>query len=65
MSEYCEGLVIDLHNHSNKSDGLYSPSEVVRKAYDAGIRVFGLSDHDNVSGMVADLIHVCWGSLSS
>ena len=51
MSEYCEGLVIDLHNHSNKSDGLYSPSEVVRKAYDAGIRVFGLSDHDNVSGI--------------
>ncbi len=51
MSEACEGLKLDLHNHSNRSDGAHTPAEVVRKAEAAGIRVFGLSDHDNVSGI--------------
>ena len=51
MSEICEGLMTDLHNHSDKSDGLHTPTELIRKAREAGIQVFGLSDHDNVSGI--------------
>lgn len=51
MSEACYGLKLDLHNHSDKSDGKYTPAAVIRKAEEAGIDVFCLSDHDNVSGI--------------
>lgn len=51
MSEPCDGLVVDLHNHSNMSDGRHAPAEVVRKARAAGVDVFGLSDHDSVAGI--------------
>ena len=36
----------DLHNHSYYSDGVFSPSEVVRFADDAGCDLFALTDHD-------------------
>lgn len=42
---------VDLHVHTNCSDGSYPPEEVVRKALDAGVRVLGITDHDNVSGV--------------
>lgn len=42
---------IDLHLHTNLSDGAYSPSEVVQKAYNAGLSVIALTDHDNLNGL--------------
>jgi len=42
--------LIDLHTHSNRSDGLDSPSELVGLAAKAGITVLGLADHDTTSG---------------
>lgn len=42
---------IDLHSHSTVSDGLLSPSELVRRAAAQGIRVFALTDHDAVAGL--------------
>jgi predicted metal-dependent phosphoesterase TrpH len=41
----------DLHIHSNFSDGLLSPEEIVRKARDAGLTVIALTDHDTVDGI--------------
>lgn len=41
---------IDLHLHSNVSDGTGSPSEVVREAHAAGIRTMALTDHDTAAG---------------
>ena len=37
---------IDLHTHSTASDGLYSPTELLRLAHDAGLKTIGLVDHD-------------------
>lgn len=42
---------IDLHNHSNISDGLMTPSEVVRLAHEGGVTMLALTDHDDVSGL--------------
>ena len=42
----------DLHNHSYFSDGVLSPSEVVRRASDAACDLFSLTDHDTTHGIV-------------
>ncbi|MEV5710276.1 PHP domain-containing protein [Actinoallomurus sp. NPDC052274] len=44
---------IDLHSHSNASDGTESPDEVVRRARAAGLDVLALTDHDTVEGIAA------------
>ncbi|MFE2914463.1 PHP domain-containing protein [Kitasatospora indigofera] len=41
---------IDLHAHSNASDGTDSPAELVAAAVAAGLDVVALTDHDTVSG---------------
>lgn len=41
----------DLHCHSTRSDGLLSPSEVVRRAAERGVDVLALTDHDEVAGL--------------
>ena len=42
---------IDLHMHSNLSDGAYEPTELVRKAYNAGLSIISLTDHDSINGI--------------
>ncbi len=42
---------IDLHVHSNASDGSCTPEEVVDLAREAGLRYFALTDHDTVAGV--------------
>jgi hypothetical protein len=41
----------DLHIHSNFSDGLLSPEEIVKNARDAGLTVISITDHDIVDGI--------------
>ncbi len=43
---------IDLHVHSNASDGTDPPAEVVRRAAAAGLDVLALTDHDTQAGLV-------------
>lgn len=43
--------VIDLHTHSNCSDGSMTPSELVAHAALRGISAIALSDHDTVAGI--------------
>lgn len=43
-------LRIDLHTHSNRSDGKESPSQVAAYAAENGLDFFSLSDHDTASG---------------
>ena len=45
------GLNIDLHTHSNCSDGSLSPGELVVRAAAAGVEVLALTDHDTVAGL--------------
>lgn len=42
--------MIDLHTHSNASDGTDTPRELINKAMARGITVLGLMDHDTVAG---------------
>jgi hypothetical protein len=44
-------MKVDLHNHSYYSDGLFSPSEVVEYADEAGCDLFALTDHDTTDGL--------------
>jgi hypothetical protein len=44
-------LNIDLHCHSNVSDGLLAPAEVVARAAENGVHVLALTDHDDVGGI--------------
>lgn len=43
--------MIDLHVHSNHSDGTLSPEGLVSLARDTGVSAFALTDHDTVSGI--------------
>jgi len=43
-------MKVDLHNHSYYSDGVFSPSEVVRLADEANCDLFALTDHDTTDG---------------
>ncbi len=42
---------IDLHCHSNVSDGLLPPGEVVARAAANGVHVLALTDHDATAGL--------------
>lgn len=43
--------IVDLHSHSTTSDGLLTPTELVRLAAANGIRMLALTDHDDVDGL--------------
>lgn len=43
--------MIDLHLHTNVSDGQYSPSDTVMLAAEAGARCVAITDHDRISGL--------------
>jgi predicted metal-dependent phosphoesterase TrpH len=45
------GLNIDLHTHSNCSDGSLTPTDLVARAAAAGVDVLALTDHDTVAGL--------------
>src|SRR5437879_4053965 len=42
---------VDLHTHSTASDGIYSPTELLHRAKDAGLHVLALTDHDSTGGL--------------
>ena len=42
---------IDLHVHSNCSDGTYTPAQLVEYALQKHLKAFALTDHDTVSGL--------------
>lgn len=44
-------LRADLHTHTTASDGLHSPSDVVRIAKAAGLGAVAVTDHDTVAGL--------------
>ena len=43
-------MKIDLHNHTNYSDGVFTPQELLDKAVENNVDVFALTDHDSVFG---------------
>lgn len=43
--------IVDLHVHSTKSDGSYTPTELVNYALEKGLSAFALTDHDTTDGI--------------
>lgn len=46
-----DNRLIDLHVHSNASDGTLAPAELVKLAYESGLSAMALTDHDSVLGV--------------
>lgn len=44
-------LAYDLHCHSNVSDGMLPPAELVARAAERGVKIMALTDHDDVRGL--------------
>lgn len=42
---------VDFHVHTNKSDGILSPKEVVDRAYKNGVEILAITDHDTINGL--------------
>jgi hypothetical protein len=42
--------VIDLHSHTNESDGTFTPLELVELAVESGVEALAISDHDTFAG---------------
>lgn len=47
---------IDLHTHSTKSDGTFSPEELIRYAQAKGLSAVALTDHDTADGIEEALL---------
>lgn len=44
-------LKADFHVHTSCSDGTFSPSEVIKRAYRNNVRYLSITDHDTLSGL--------------
>jgi 3',5'-nucleoside bisphosphate phosphatase len=42
--------LIDLHTHTNESDGSCTPAQLIAEAVAAGVDVLGITDHDTFAG---------------
>jgi predicted metal-dependent phosphoesterase TrpH len=42
---------VDLHTHTNRSDGTFEPAELVRLAAERGLDAVGVTDHDTTDGL--------------
>ena len=51
-------MIIDFHTHTTASDGALAPIELLRRAQEAGISHFAITDHDTIRGWqaVADAV---------
>lgn len=46
---------VDLHMHTNYSDGYFSPEQLILKVKDAGIDLISITDHDTVDGIAESI----------
>lgn len=43
-------IYADLHSHTNFSDGIYTPEELLTRAKNAGLKAISITDHDTIDG---------------
>ena len=48
--DYKKTAGIDLHIHSNASDGTFSPRDILLQAVEIGLKAIAITDHDTLSG---------------
>src|SRR5574344_358585 len=51
MEEKTNEKIIDMHTHSNYSDGELSPIDLVKSAIDKNIGVLSITDHNTIEGI--------------
>ena len=51
LKEFVTMGFVDLHVHSDASDGTFTPSQVVELAKNAGLDAIALTDHDTTAGV--------------
>lgn len=51
MGNFDAHIKADLHTHTNFSDGVHTPEELIRKVKYAGINCLSITDHDNVDAI--------------
>ena len=51
MIQNAEKECCDLYTHSVYSDGTDTPCELVSKAFESGLRVVALTDHNTIDGL--------------
>jgi hypothetical protein len=49
--------MIDLHTHTDRSDGTFTPAELVAEAVRVGLHALAITDHDTMAGCDAALPH--------
>jgi len=49
---------VDLHIHSNASDGRLSPVDIILQAAERGLGVIAITDHDSVDGIASAMVTV-------
>jgi predicted metal-dependent phosphoesterase TrpH len=42
---------VDMHAHTDASDGSYPPAELIRRAAEAGLAAIAVTDHDTLAGL--------------
>ena len=45
-------MIVDLHSHTTASDGILTPSELVKRAVDNQINMLAITDHDTIKGLI-------------
>ncbi|QDY42058.1 RNase RNM [Candidatus Pantoea soli] len=53
MSDIPRFPLYDLHSHTQASDGLLTPADLVQRAADMNVGVLAITDHDTVAGVAA------------
>lgn len=53
--------IIDLHIHSNLSDGILSPKQIVDEACKNGVSVIAIADHDTIDAYTDEFYHYAKG----
>ncbi|MGK0500313.1 MAG: putative metal-dependent phosphoesterase TrpH [Oceanicoccus sp.] len=46
-------MIVDLHSHSNASDGTLTPLQLLQRAEAQGVELMAITDHDTVAGFQA------------
>lgn len=49
--------MVDLHVHSTRSDGTFTPAQLVDYAMEKGLKAFALTDHDTTDGLAEALAY--------
>lgn len=48
--------MIDLHTHTTNSDGSLTPTQLITKAKEIGLKAIAITDHDTISGLEEGII---------